>query len=158
MSATTNAAKVVEIAAPKLRALPRPALKLRESVNNEWRCVIPRGTPREYLTLSDFWVIAGSDLQPWDRIAAVAEDRSFFCELLVLDAGRGYANVTELAFHTLPPLVTSQAGLPPGHSIFHSGPEKLYCIKREKDGVLLGEGFPSRDDALRALLDHASLR
>lgn len=142
----------------KLRALSRVEVKLRESVNNTWRAVIPRGTPQERLLDSDFWVVVAGDFMPWDRIHCVAEDRTFYAELLVVDAGRGYARLEPLGIHTLPPIVTSQEGLPPGHEIVHAGPDKMYCVRRVADGVLLGEGFSSKDDALRYLLDHASLR
>ena len=157
-TATTEKPDAKSLAPAKLQALPRGNCRLRESVNNTWRAIIPRGTPQERLLESDFWVVVAGDFMPWDRIHAVAEDRSFYAELLVIDAGRGYARIEPLGIHTLAPIVTSQAGLPPGHEIVHAGPDKLYCVRRIKDGVLLGEGFPSKDEALRFLLDHASLR
>lgn len=139
-------------------ALPASALKLRESTNNTWRAVAPRGTSRERLLDSDFWSTVADKFLPYDTIAVVAEDRSYYCELLVLESGRGYAALIELNYHVLPALLVSNAGLPPNHEIIHLGPDELYAVRRCSDGVLLGKGFSSREEAVSFLLDHATLR
>lgn len=141
-----------------MRAIRPSEFKLAETVNHRWRAIVSPGMQRERLCDSDLWSIVSSDMLAWDRIDVVAEDRSFFAELLVLEAGRGYANVIELGYKALPPIITNQDGLPPGHEITHGGPESLYVVRRLRDGVILGKGFPSRDEAVKFLLDHASLR
>ncbi|MGQ7959891.1 hypothetical protein ACUTAF_19600 [Pseudomonas sp. SP16.1] len=140
------------------KALPRSAAKLRESTNNSWRVVAPRGTSRERLQHPDFWSVVGDLFINFDKVHVVFEDRSAYCELLVMDCGRGYANVIELAWHPLPPLLICNNDLPPNHEIIHLGPDDLYAVRRCSDGILLGKGFRSRDDALAFLMDHATLR
>lgn len=140
-------------------ALPFSNIKLRESVNNCWRAVIPRNTPIERLFDSDFWVVRSADFMPFDTIACVDDGRNYYVILLVLDCGRGYCNVLELS-RTMLPTTLAVAGttLPPNHEITHNGPVDLYVIKRISDGVILGKNFESHAKALEYLLSHASLR
>lgn len=146
-------------AKPRKLQPARPAdTKLNESANNVWRHVAPRGVTREELRISDYWSIVSSNFLPFDLVRVIAEDRSYYAELLVLESGRGYASIVELSFHPLPAIILSRDGVPPNFDVFHAGPEKLYCVKRLSDGVLIGEGFSSRDAALQHLLSHASLR
>lgn len=160
-NATAEKTEITVEAPPRRKsspALQKSSLKLSESVNNSWRAVVPRGTPRERLLDSDFWAVVSSDFLPYDKIVVVAEDRACYAELLVLDCGRGYASVEELFYKPLAPLIIANDGLPPNHEIVHLGPEELYGVRRLSDGILLGKGFGSRDEALAFLLDHATLR
>lgn len=139
-------------------ALSRDCFKLRESVNNVFRIVVPRGITRERLLDSDFYATVAGDLTAFDKIIAVAADRSFYCELLVLECGRSYANLVELSYTPLPALLVVQGSLPANHEIIHLGPTDLYAVRRISDQVLLGKGFSSREEAVAFLCDHASLR
>jgi len=139
-------------------ALSRSNFRLRESANNCFRAIAARGVTRERLLDSDYWATVAEMLVPYDKLYVVAEDRSYFAELLVLEAGRGYASVVELAYHPLPALLVTGDGLPPNHRIEHQGPDSLYAVIRTSDGVVLGKGFPSKQDALAFLLDHATLK
>lgn len=150
---------VAETPRPKnTPALQRSALKLRESTNNSWRIVAPRGTTRERLQDSDFYSVVGDLFLPFDKMHVIAEDRSFYCEFLILDSGRGYASVVELSYHPLPALLVCQDALPSNHEILHLGADDLYGVRRLSDGILLGKGFTSRQAAVDFLLDHATLR
>ncbi|MCY1454031.1 hypothetical protein D9M71_710630 [compost metagenome] len=102
--------------------------------------------------------MVGDLFLPYDKLHVVAGDRSYYCELLVTDCGRGYASVTELGFHPLEALLVCQDSLPSNHEIIHLGADDLYGVKRTSDGVLLGKGFASRQAAVDFLLDHATLR
>jgi hypothetical protein len=146
--------------APKKKFSPlKPSdVKLAESTNNTWRAVVPRGTTREDLLVSDLWSVMAHNFLSYDRINIVSETREFFAELLVIDAGRGYCSLVELSFTPLPAIIVANNDVPSNHSIEHCGPEKLYIVRRLSDGVILGEGFPSRDAALAHLISHASLR
>lgn len=154
VAVATNELKPLKITT----ALPRSSLKLRESANNSWRIVAPRGTTRERLQDPDFYAVVGDLFLAFDKLHIVMEDRSAYIELLVLDSGRGYANVVELSFHPLPALLVCQESLPSNHEIVHLGADDLYGVKRTSDGIILGKGFPSRQAAVDFLLDHATLR
>jgi len=139
-------------------SIQRSALKLRESCNNSWRIVALRGTTRERLLDPSYYSVVGDMFLPYDKLHVIAEDRSYYAELLVTDCGRGYASVTELGFHPLEALLVCQDSLPSNHQIIHLGADDLYAVKRTSDGVLLGKGFASRQAAVDFLLDHATLR
>ncbi|MEE1917253.1 hypothetical protein V0R52_12685 [Pseudomonas asiatica] len=146
----------------KVKALPRSAMQFHETRNMDWSVVIPRGTTKEMLTLSALWSVVSDQWHAFDRIYCIGEARDYYAELLVLDAGRGYANVVLLSYHPLPALLVSEAGLPPGFECFFAGPlvndSGGYCVKRLCDGVLMVKGKTSKEAALAELLDHASLR
>ncbi|MCX2816002.1 MULTISPECIES: hypothetical protein [unclassified Pseudomonas] len=146
----------------KVKALPRSAITFNETRNNTWSAVIPRGTTKEMLVLSALWSVVCDQWHAFDRVNCILEDRSAYAELLVLDAGRGYANVILLSYHPLPALLVSEAGLPPGFEIFYAGPienaSRGYSVKRLCDGVIMTQGHSSRELALAALLDSATLR
>lgn len=158
MAKEINTEPAAEAPKRKLIAVKPSECKLNESANNTWRAIAARGVTREELRVSDYWSIVSANFLPFDLIRVVAEDRSYYAELLVIEAGRGYANVVELSYHDLPAIILSREGIPPNHEIEHLGPERLYVVKRIADGVILGEGFSSREAALQHLLSHASLR
>lgn len=143
---------------PKRQAISKANMKLSETCNNSWRIVADKGTAREELRQPDLYAVVADLLHAFDRISVVAADRSYYAEMLVLDAGRGWAQVMELAFHQLPSLLTIGDGLPPGFDIEYKGPDSLYVCTRICDGVVIGSGFPDRQSCLAHLLDHASLR
>ena len=144
---------------PKLaNPLQRSALKLRESCNNDWRIVAARGVTRDRLLDPSYYGVVGDLLLAYDKLRVIAEDRSYYAELLVTDCGRGYASVTELLFTPLEALLVCQDSLPSNHEIIHLGADDLYAVKRTSDGCLLGKGFASRQAAVDFLLDHATLR
>lgn len=139
-------------------SIQRSALKLRESCNNSWRVVALRGVTRERLLDPSYYAVVGDLFLPYDKLHVIAEDRSYYAELLVTDCGRGYAAVTELLFTPLEALLVCQDALPSNHEIVHLGADDLYGVKRTSDGVMLGKGFASRQAAVDFLLDHATLR
>lgn len=147
-----------EITPFKLKPLTPSECRLAESVRNTWVATVPAATPRERLLDSDLYCVVAHRFVPFDKIEVRYEDRSAYAELLVLDAGRGYASLVELGFHQLPSIVPDASGVPVGFDLFHAGPDSLWCIKRIKDGVIIGKDFRTRDEALNHLLDHATLR
>lgn len=142
----------------KNAALSRADIKLHESTNNIWRAIVPRGTQRERLLDSDLWATIAHDFLPYDKVIVVEAGRAFYAELLILEAGRGYCHLEELSFHALPPLIVANTGMVPNHEICHLGPDDLYGVRRLSDGVMLGKGFRSSEEAMVFLTEHASLR
>ncbi|MDM9552979.1 hypothetical protein QN085_20630 [Pseudomonas sp. M2(2023)] len=159
---STEKVDATELPPIKVKALPRSSLRFHESCNMDWSAILPRGTTKETAVLSALWSVNSDQFHSFDHIHCIWEDRSAYAELLVLDAGRGYANVVMLSYHPLPALLVSEAGLPPGFECFYAGPivndEGGYQVKRLCDGCLIVRGKPNKEAAIAALLDHASLR
>lgn len=154
----TSLAPVDPAPARPLKPLPRSAIKLLESTNASWRCVVPAGTTRQQLVLPDLWRTVGQDFHPLDELRVVDEASTFFAQLLVVEAHPGFTSVIELGYWTLPRMIaTADSDVPSNFEILHAGPEKMWIVKRN-DGVVYGEGFTSRTLALQHLLDHAAMR
>ncbi|BAK76675.1 hypothetical protein NH8B_1859 [Pseudogulbenkiania sp. NH8B] len=157
MTATT--ADPAEIQVPKKpTACPKNHLKIAESVFANWFLGIPRGTTREQVLMPDFHAVVSDQYHAYDRITAVAEDRSFMMELMVMDSGRGWAHVIELSYHRLPVLLALGDSLPSGFEIEYRGVDNGYCAIRLCDNVVIASGCSSRAEAVQRLLDHSTLR
>lgn len=152
---TTATADITPV---RLKPLTPSECRLAESVRNCWVVTVPKGTTAEQLLNRDLYCVVAHRFVPFDRIEARSEDKSIYAELVVLDACRGDANVHLLSFHQLPLGVADATGLPPGFEVFHAGPDSLWCVKRLKDGVIMGKDFRTREDAVNHLLSHATMR
>lgn len=159
---STEKVEQTELPPIKIKPLARSAMLFHETRNMDWSLVMPRGTTKDMLTLSALYSVVSDQWHAFDRVYCIGEARDFYAELLVLDAGRGYANVILLSYHQLPALLVSEAGLPPGFECFYAGPVENatggYSVRRLCDGVLMVQGKPNKEAAIAELLDHASLR
>lgn len=160
--ASTVSTETAEAPPFKIKPLVRSAMAFFESRNSIMTVTVAKENTAATIVQSAQWSVISDQLRPFDRIVAIWEDRSTYAELLVLDAGRGYANLQLLNYWPLPVLLVSEAGLPPGFDCFYAGPLENdnggYCVKRLADGVLMVKGKSSRDAALAELLDSATLR
>jgi len=147
-------------AAEKITPLVRSAVQFAESRNNRFSAIIPREVDKVRLLQSGLWSVVSDQFRSMDRIDCIWADRSAYAELLVIDAGRGFCHVLLLNHWPLPALLVSTEGLPPGFDIRYEGPdaEAQWCCYRLADNVRMVCGKPSRDAALAALLDSATLR
>jgi len=150
----------MEVPAAKIVPLVRSAINFQEARNNSWSAVVPRHTSKERLLQSGLWSVVSDQFRAFDRVYVIWEDRSAYAELLVIDAGRGFCSMLLLNHWSLPALLVSTEGLPPGFEISYKGPDQdaQWCVVRIADGVMMVKGQPSRDAALALLLDSATLR
>ena len=149
----------------KIEPLGRGALKFEESTNNRWRAVSPLGVPHEELNRhAVFWGHCGDDFQSFDTVWLVDAGRTQLSEFVVLDAGPSYADVALARTIKLPPRTRgAESRIPDGYSIVQAGPsdsQRGWLVVRQSDGVTLNVAMPiaRREDAIRFLLDHATLR
>ena len=157
MSEVSEEVKPRKVSSPPL---PKGAFKLREVVSNDYRAVIPAGTPRSRLLDSDFWLSCSDMIRATDTIHCVAADRSYLCILYVLEASRASVYMHELAFYELPAVLSVGEQLPESHEVFYAGPQDLWCIRRKCDGVLLNSPgqFSDKYQAIEFLINHATMR
>lgn len=146
--------------AERIVPLNRGAVQFAESRNNRFSAVIPPTVDKTRLLQSGLWSVCSDQFRSMDRIDCIWSDRSAYAELLVIDAGRGFCHVLLLNHWSLPALLVSTEGLPPGFDIRYEGPdaEAMWCCYRLADNVRMVCGKPSRDAALAELLDSATLR
>jgi hypothetical protein len=76
--------------------------QLEEHANNRWRAIVPRGVAIADLIEPRLWEAIAPDLRPFDRIAAVREDRAWWADLLVIEVAPGALGVRVLWHEMLP--------------------------------------------------------
>lgn len=98
-------------------------------------CVTPEhNTPYEAILRDDYWAHVSAKMKPGDRIEVLAEDGSYFAELLVQDAGRLYAKVAELRHVKLDAVEVKEGGMVvEGYEVAWKGPQLKWCVLRGKD-------------------------
>jgi hypothetical protein len=103
-------------------------------------CVTPEhGTPYDAILKDDYWAHVSAKMKPGDRIEVLAEDGSYFAELLVQDAGRLYAKVASLRHVKLDAVEVKEGGLVmEGYEVAWKGPQLKWCVLRGKDRLKEG--------------------
>jgi hypothetical protein len=157
----SDAAKAVE--APQELVIPAGSCKLEDFTNARHRAVAPRGARPEDLIGTAAWALCAKDFKDFDFVTVVPVDRTWLAEFVVREVGVGFADLQLMWSLKLPP--RSPAGesrIPAGFQIriANPGEEPGWRVIREKDGIQLNAGHyhARREDALRFLLDHASVR
>lgn len=109
-------------------------LQFAEHRRNIYTVTPEAGTPYDALLKDGYWAHVSAKLRSGDRIEVLAEDGSYFAELLVLDAGRLYAKVAELR-HVKLDVVEVQEGdlMLEGLEVKWQGPHLKWCVLRGKD-------------------------
>lgn len=136
--------------------IKRNDVKLADSQRNRWWAVLNAAQFRERLN-GAIWATRTKELRRYDEITVLAEDESEMAVLLVTDCELGSCNLVELSNVKIPPRKPLQAArIPNGYEAIRD--TKGYRVKRLKDGAFMGPYQPRLEDAVRDLLDHASLR
>lgn len=134
-------------------------VRLRESAGNEFRIVVPAGVPIERLSESSFYAVVAHQFAPYDELILIDAGRTYWARYLVLQAGRGYCELHQLAFVKLPAMLCAVGErLPSNHRIVYTGPDTLWSAVRSSDGVVIIERAQTQEACLEQLLQHASLR
>ncbi|WP_160106157.1 hypothetical protein [Pseudomonas izuensis] len=134
-------------------------VKLRESAGNEFRIIVPAGTPVERLSESSFYAVVAHQFHANDELILIGADRTFWARYLVLQAGQGYCEVFQLSYKKLPAMLCSIGEqLPSNHRLVYMGSEELWSAVRNSDGIVIIKNAISQQDCLQQLLQHASLR
>lgn len=155
-------AAAIPSAPAKQPVIGRADFKLFEFCNSIWSIVLPEGVTKETLLDAALWSMAPEGMQPFDIIRAVAAD--WWAEILVRQCVRARPlQLVLLRLVDLPAMMQDQTDrVPPGFTIERT-PQHGWTIVRLADGVRMLNGndhggIHTREDALRWLLDHASLR
>ncbi len=127
--------------------------KKLELANNGIRFNVFRATPEIDTPVSamldrGYWAHVSANLRPGDKIEVIPEDFSYFAELIVIDAGKLYANVRLLRNEPLSEPIKVKAG----YDIKWAGPYAKFRVVRGKD--VLQEGFADKSDANAWLENH----
>lgn len=129
--------------------------------NAEFERVIYQACPENGVTFEDvcqpeFWSHVAEKLKPMDRIEVLAEDGSYFAELLVVDAGRLFAKVAVLRFVELASLDVPEdlASTLAEFKVEFKGPTLKHCVIRQSDKQVVQEGIQRKADAEAWIREH----
>jgi hypothetical protein len=163
MNASTKEKTPVSPTPRQLKAVPKlNYLKDRGFTNNDWTKVAPLGYTVEDLCDPAYWAIYHTLLHPYDIVSVVSRDRKWWAEFLIVGVSISGAQTVLLRKVDLPAIEPDRSDrLPPGYS-FKDDPEVGLILIRDRDGVKMGDSITNnwncKEDAVRYLLDHASLR
>jgi len=145
----------MEVTEKKIVGARKPT-RLREAANERsvWQYVADNGITFEDVQKPDFWAHVGRMLKPNDRIEVVAEDFSWFAELIVLAADRLWAKVGVLRYVELTGKSDGAEAPSPDYEVAYKGPTKKHCVIRKADNQIVQEGIALKTDAEAWVREH----
>jgi hypothetical protein len=133
-----------------------PALLQRaDHFRTHYVAAVPEGVTADDVQQPEFWAHVATKLRRMDMIEVLAEDESYYAELLVMDAGVGFAKVKMLRFVELEAAGESTEANS-AFKIEWKGIAKKYSVIRKSDSVTLRDGFTKKFDAETWVRGHAS--
>lgn len=122
--------------------------QLVENARNTWCFAIEDAHTIKDLLEPAYWQHVARNLRRGDHIEALADDGSWYAELLVVDAGPVYAKCVTLQEAKLEKYVPdSEQPLLAGHSVTWGGNHAKWRVKRDQDNFTLRDGFANKVDA-----------
>jgi hypothetical protein len=124
-------------------------LPIAEHVRSLFHCTIPLNHPYEAALRASYFGPAWRQLKPGFIIECVAEDLSWYATIMVVEIGNNFVR-------TAP--ITGKIDLAANDTGEYSlnrlrvqflGQNKLYCVVRESDNVVVKEGFADKASAAR---------
>lgn len=115
------------------------------------------GHKYESIFKPEYWAHIAQRLKPMDRIEVYAETGEYFAELMVIDAGRSWAKVTELRYVELTEATRTEDSPESelsGYSIKWMGPHHKFAVVRESDGEKVQTQLASKPAAEAWLREH----
>lgn len=128
------------------RKLNEPRFKNAEYERTIWQASIEAGVPFEEVQKPEFWGHVAEKLKPLARIEVIAEDLSYFAELIVIDCDRLWAKTAVLRFVELDGQAAPPT-LPADYRVEYKGPTKKHVVIRESDNTIVQEGIATKAEA-----------
>ncbi len=136
-----------------VKAFPPNGLKQAGHLAQSWEFELPADRAIEEALDPLAWAHIGLKLRPHDTIRLIPQAGRDFIQLLVLEAGRGYAKVKLL--HHIPMDAPVDEAEPTAElSVKWVSPQTKWGVIRNSDKVRLKDGFENRQDAQRWADDH----
>lgn len=120
-------------------------LQPAEHYRTRYAAIVDDGTTADDLQRPEFWCHVANKLRQMDVIEVLAEDSSYFAELLVLKTGIGFAKVLLLRKVDLEEHAPEEDG---GIvAVQWKGPHRKHAVIRKSDGEILKDSFATKVDA-----------
>jgi hypothetical protein len=138
--------KVIKSLAPKLTP---DRFKAAEFVRVVYAVTPAVNTDLDHILKPEYWSHVAANLSPLSRIEVVAEDNSWFAELIVLSSGLNWAKVRLLRYIPLVDGFPEEKKQEDDFEILYAGVKARFRVIRKSDRTTVKEGFPSQQEALK---------
>lgn len=135
------------------KAFPPNALRQSGQLAQAWEFELPADRTIEEALEPEAWAHVGVKLRPHDTIRLIPVTSRDFIQLLVLEAGRGFAKV-RLLHHIETEAPADDAEAPSDLTVKWISPGAKFGVIRNSDKTTLKNGFENRQDAQRWADDH----
>lgn len=131
------------------------SFSMKRSMVNEWYAKPEPGTPLEAVLDPKYWAHCSAQLAPENVITVIPEGAPWRAELLVLDAGRGYAKVivlnhVEIESHE----VVGDESAADDYDVRWAGPHAKWRVVRKSDKKVMIEERATKQDAYLWIASH----
>ena len=124
-----------------------------------WIATAPYGATREHSLQSVFWTHVSRKLRPLSKVTVIAEDGSWYQELLCLVVDGADIRMKELHYWQLADTSDVREGVPTSdRTIEWAGPHHMFRVIRKSDDYVLAKGFHTREDAHKWVSANTSAR
>lgn len=145
---------IVNISAPRsVRQTHAGRFQLAEQMIQGWAVTVEHGTKIEDVLKPEFFAHVARALRPFAKIMVLADDMSFYAELMVKSAGATWANVEPLVVLDL---TASPARDDPvsEYSVGYGGPHHKWRVLQASASEPVSKGHESEKLARAWLDDH----
>lgn len=114
-------------------------------------------TQPEDLLVPEYWAHCAQTFKPWDRIEAVANDGTWWAELVVLESGRNWTRMHLMRKHNLTTADVAQSQMDSlllAYDVKHRGPHCKWSVVRRSDKQVLHEFAETKASAEAWLNSH----
>ena len=140
--------------APKLTP---DRFKQAEYTRNIFAMTPAPNTEVEHLIKPEYWSHVAKMMNPTDRVEVVAEDNSWFAEVLIMSTGPNWARVKLLRHVSLVEKAT-KADAPiaenPQFEVNYGGVSAKHRVVRLSDKSVIKDGFATKAEAVKYMQDY----
>lgn len=138
---------------PRPRKLHLSRFREAAVMRNIWQAIPEDGTPFEALLDPAYWSHHASKARIGDRIEVLAEDGSYFAELIVREQGNLSVKVAVLRKVDLE--AVPETPLAEGFDVQYRGQVRKHCVVRLRDKAIVSEGHENKAAAFAWLGQNA---
>jgi len=149
--------KASESEKPTLEVVERPSpvlihrMQLADEINTRWHAYVPPGVTPDQCMDEAFWSHVGTRLTMGDTLVVRPDTMEWELVLHVAGCGREYAHVVKKHYYDLKHDATNKPEPSRYSTDFAGGVHKFRFLR---DGVVMKDGFASKDLAERAAKNH----
>lgn len=138
----------------KVRKMGSNKLRLAEYRRSVYMLIPDLGVTIEDIKKPDYWSNVAASLRPGDHVEFLADDNSFFVEVLIIDAGQRWAKVHVLQNHQIVPVEHVDTGIEALFDVKWGGNAAKFKVIRLSDRETLKEGLSTKLEAYAWIKDH----